>query len=269
MGEQQEEKLPLIIFKYTWNLTNVSRKTIISNMIQFHGEKIFRVGLKNQNNPSTLLFLTANLAKIGLKVETVLFLSRTPTSFTENVKMSLKAEGNFGKAQRFTAPLKKEVTGDVTYIFQVYISGVVEDFQARQRDSLISDQLWLSAKNQVGTDFHLVAADKIFPVHKFILVARSPVFAAQFDEERPKSNKQHKFDHVDAACMEQFLMFIYTGELKGSVSPQLKELATTYQIKTLENICNVAASQEMDRDQLGQSVLMQNPEAGECSIEIK
>lgn len=270
MEEQQEEKLPLTIFKYNWNLTNVSRKIIMSNMIQFHGEEIFRIGLKNQNSPPTLLFSTGDLAKLGLKIETVLF--RSSTSFTENVKMSLqigKAEDNFGKVQRFTAPLKKTVTGDVSYIFQIYISGVVEDFQARQRDNLINDQLWLSAKNEIGTDFEIVAANKIFPVHKYILVARSPVFAAQFDEDKPKSNKQHKFDHVDAACMEQFLIFIYTGELKGPVSPKLKQLATTYQIKTLENICIVAASQDMDRDQMAQLLLQQNPEAGSCSIENK
>ncbi len=43
--------------------------------------------------------------------------------------------------------------------------------------------------------------------------------------------------HVEANRMEKFITFIYTGELEGQVNSQLMELATTYQIKTSESIC--------------------------------
>ncbi len=41
--------------------------------------------------------------------------------------------------------------------------------------------------------------------------------------------------------MEQFLKFVYTGELEGSVGKELMTLATTYKIKTLEELCDTAS----------------------------
>ena len=41
----------------------------------------------------------------------------------------------------------------------------------------------------------------------------------------------------DESCFEQFLKFIYTGELEGAVSHQLKGLAETYDIETLQLLC--------------------------------
>lgn len=46
---------------------------------------------------------------------------------------------------------------------------------------------------------------------------------------------------VGEACMNQFLKFIYNGELDGPVTSQLVQLASHYQIETLEKICEGAA----------------------------
>jgi len=46
--------------------------------------------------------------------------------------------------------------------------------------------------------------------------------------------------------MEQFLKFIYTGELVGGVSRNLRKLATDYQMKTLRRLCLKGLSHEDD-----------------------
>jgi len=53
---------------------------------------------------------------------------------------------------------------------------------------------------------------------------------------------QQIFENVDAACMENFLTFIYTGQLGDPCCRKMKYLAETYQIKTLMNICKAAAN---------------------------
>jgi len=92
---------------------------------------------------------------MGLLAETVLY---TIDGGRSMEKMRLVTgndpDDNFnGKIQLFKANLGNTKAGKQSYKFLVYISGVVEDYQFRQRDSLINQQLWLSAQNQVGTDF--------------------------------------------------------------------------------------------------------------------
>ncbi len=132
----------------------------------------------------------------------------------------------------------------------------------RQKDSLLNEQLWLSAQNEIGTDLNITDGKTIFPVHKFILSARSPVFANQFNNEK----KEETYLDVEADCMEQFLKFVYTGKLEGIITTpkKLKELASTYQIKTLERICE-AASKEMDDDLMVKFILEFESFVGDCS----
>lgn len=145
-----------------------------------------------------------------------------------------------GTVQLFTSSLpyiengryKKE---DV--LFKVYITGTSMDYVTQRTDGLLKEQIWSSAQNVVGTDFDVIAEGKKFPVHKFILAARSSVFAHLFETEKEKFEKEIMIE-VDVTCMEQFLKFIYTGELEGPIrNLQLMNLAKKYQIKTLEALC--------------------------------
>lgn len=84
----------------------------------------------------------------------------------------------------------------------------------------------------------MITGGKTFPVTKFVLAARSPVFSALVN----KGTRQLKLPFVEAACLEQFLKFIYTGELEGPArSDQLMKLAKTYKITTLIELCRVAS----------------------------
>jgi len=111
-------------------------------------------------------------------------------------------------------------------------------------DGLLSQQLWLSATNQAGTDYNLITQDgKSFPVHKWILAARSPVFAALLSETEDKQNDHHYLNCTDNE-LSQFIKFIYIGELCGLISRELMQLAVTYQVESLEKLCNQAVPKE-------------------------
>jgi len=89
MEDQKQEKKPtLAFFEFQWDLTNTAKKTgtILSKMIEFRGEKLFRAGLKNQGKEShphiketsTLLLMVTDLAKMGLRANNVLYSKSGP-----------------------------------------------------------------------------------------------------------------------------------------------------------------------------------------------
>ena len=135
--QQQEKKSTLAIFEFKWEVTNMPKKTgtVLSKMIEFRGEKLFRAGLKNQSaaslpytqaSSSTLLFMATDLAKMGLKVETVLYDDDISTYPSGNnmKKMDLKIHDSFessnGKVQLFTSTLSSYAAGNkLCYKFRV------------------------------------------------------------------------------------------------------------------------------------------------------
>jgi len=244
-------KIP-VVFNYEWVLTDIEEKkmTILSKMIKFNGEESFRTGLKNAATP-TLLFMTTNLNKMGMLVTRVLFSNKSNDK--DNQRMDIEPNEEYdesGSVQLFTAQLKSFQAGNQTFFFQIHVEEIVENYYIMRKDSLLKEQLWSSAVNRMGTDFEFIAEGKIFPVHKFVIAARSPVFAdlAGLKERLPDEKDtpqaialKQKTESVDAASMEQFLKFVYTGELEGSVGKELMTLATTYKVKTLEELCDTAS----------------------------
>lgn len=146
---------------------------------------------------------------------------------------------------RHLYPLSKY--DDCCYFFNIHFTGITENYHFQEKDGLLNEQLWSSISNQLGADFEFIAGGKRFPVHKFIVAARSHVFAAQLNTGEQPNVKELD---VSAAAMEQFLKFVYTGELDGTVNePGVRQLAATYQIKTLEDICKFA-SNDIDEDEM-------------------
>ncbi len=261
-------KSPHAVFKYQWDLTDIKRKpvTILSKMIEFRGEKLFRVGLKNRASSALLFFMTTNLNKMGLKVVDVSFNFQS----VENKKMTpvnITKKLETGAIQLFTSPLTSCATGNCNFIFTIYVSGVVEDYEFQQIDGLLKEQLWTSITNQVGTDFELISNNgKRYPVHKFILAARSPVFSALLKSEEAGNSIGF---NLDDGSIEQFLKFVYTGELEGPIkSYQLMDLAIHYQIKNLENLCEIALK-DIDVDEIASLALQLHGAVEQNAPEIR
>jgi len=248
--------------------------TILSKVLKFNEEDSFRAGLRNNTtalHQSTLLFITTNLNKMGMKAVKVVFSSnRNPKCRTMGLLKSKDGQNNLidGSVQLFTAPLITAITGEITYTFEIYMAGIVENFQVQQIDCLISQQL-ISSIYKDGTDFEFIFGKMKISVHKFILAARSPVFAAKFDSEGGMELIEERINWYDSDSVAQFLVFIYTGKLFGRViRRQLVELTKKYQIKTLEALCG-AASYDIDGDQMMELSLQLNREAEQFPVEIK
>ncbi len=136
-------------------------------------------------------------------------------------------------------------------------------------DHLVSQQLFASVTNQEGTNFNLIAKDgKVFPVHKWILAARSNVFEAMFRDDLEAVNSSH-FMEFTSNEIEQFIRFVYTGEFEMVATNELMQLAINYKLKNLENLL-LAASQEISADKMALIAMHLRPgtHAELCKLEI-
>ena len=251
----------LLIVSYEWVLENVEKdlNTIASNLILFRGEKVFRVALRNSDKgQSTLFFLAINLNKIGLQVSEIHCAKEDVDSLCSMSEIkpyrkkeeNLSGEGNF---QLFTCNVNVINGEKCTFVFQIHLEGIVADYCYTPCDPLAKMQLWATVNSELHADVEFIVQDTRFAAHKAILAARSPVFRAEFTKEESKKTNtcQIQIDDVDASSLEQFLHFIYTGEFlhfdyTGKpmtpllANENLLKLANRYQLKTLENLCQVA-----------------------------
>ena len=257
-----------LVYHYQWEPTDVKKETntLLSKMIQFRKQKSFRVGLKKASHSTnlsdcSLIFMTTNLPKMGMKAADVAFSGFPASNYEENEYHPMTEESNeddkTNSFQLFSHPMSSLLPAeDRTLNFRIYIAGVVEDYQVQRMD-LLMDELWRFANDESATDFEFITLEgRRFPVHKFILAARSPVFASLCDTSEDETQFQQKTESVDATCMEQFLKFIYTGQLEGVVNNhQLKQLAETYQVKSLQNLCRFACHDGVGGDEMASWIL--------------
>ena len=273
-----------MVCQYEWKLTSIDNKThqaitILSKIVKFNGESYFRVGLKihkNPSNPPILLFITTNLNKWGMKVAKVVF-SSTDSIVGNTRKMTVMKRSNNsntdgqdviitdGSIQLFTSTkLPRKIGNGINFAFEIYGAGIVDNFQIQQMDCLIANQFLSLLNNE--SNFELVFWNTFkIPVQKFMLAARSPVFAAKFDSD--KNLKEENINCCnDIETAKQFVHFIYTGTLDGLVIQhrQLAKLAKMYQITTLEALCQ-AASYDIDGEQIMELPFLFNLESDESS----
>ena len=242
------------VLDYKWEPFGVERRvgTILSKMIKYRGEKLFRAGLKNEESSSSLLFMTFDVTKLGINKVSVVF-----TYNNGSHSMVLHSDEDpakkLNRIQLFLFPFANELVGDHCFTFEVFISNSALNYPVQRFDGLLGQQLWAAALNRAGTDYELVAERKTFFVHKFVLAARSPVFAAQFAGARAhlgqgRPQRMRTTIYASSSRMEQFLKFVYTGELDGAVSHELKMLAMAFDIQTLQLLCQSALPTEENLD---------------------
>lgn len=253
---------PSMIFQSDWLMTGIDQEKpfFFSRKFMHKETELFRARMKmmsagaggtlSENHSSKLLqnpavklsFLNINLSKMGLKVSSVTSLRHLFDSYRYEVEM----EEDPG-TQLFNIFETHNKSPDFTLKFTIHLTGSVNKFCLYQIDQLLSKQLWPSIINEETADFKLLASDgNGLPVHKWILAARSPVFA----ELLRRGEEDFKSIHLAIDCtldeMNQFVKFIVTGELEGLLTEKLKQLAVKYQIKTLEDLCQSGYCDDID-----------------------
>ncbi|XP_065205294.1 protein roadkill-like isoform X5 [Planococcus citri] len=104
----------------------------------------------------------------------------------------------------------------------------------------LSEDLESSMKNPEFADVTLSVNGKNYPAHKFILAARSPVFAAMFRHEMMESQQSIvTIDDVKEEVMDEILKYIYTGKCENvdELGNELLEAADKYALDRLKIIC--------------------------------
>jgi len=112
---------------------------------------------------------------------------------------------------------------------------------------------FLSASNQMATDLRdafasndftdmtIVCDKREFHCHKFMLAARSEVFAAMLRHEfLEKQNSRVDVKEIDAETMELLLSYIYTGQVTDFKNVSVVELfkaADRYRLDHLKHMC--------------------------------
>jgi hypothetical protein len=118
-----------MIVPYRWimNIVEEEPKTIASKMILFQGERVFRVGMKRYADSPMLLFLVADLSRLGMRVADVTYgIEDADTSPATMTKMKREDEiGNDENLQLFEINLDKMATGQRTFVFRICIGGSV------------------------------------------------------------------------------------------------------------------------------------------------
>jgi hypothetical protein len=239
---------PKMILPYEWILENVEEEpmTITSKMISFGGEKVFRVGLKNYAEYSILFFVVTYLNKIGMEVEDVMYgIQGSGTGPAIMKPMKMENIGFCENLHLFNTILDKKIVGSCTFMFRITITGNSESYGYRLCDRLAKSQLWAALENQQNlADVEVIVKDKTFFVHKAILAARSPMFSAEFEKIQPGKDGPHLIRieiEAEPSTMLNFLHFIYTGELLGTLADEkLFKLARRYNSPTLYTIGETA-----------------------------
>ncbi len=158
------------------------------------------------------------------------------------------AASDEGMLQMFTKTATKEMRSYPTsnnysppfsITFHVKVVNTIANYDFKFIDKTWENQIWNAVVNRKFTDVELLVGDQSFPAHRFVLSARSPVFAAMFNSGMAETQTgQVRIEDVDPNIFRLFLEFLYTGPLKSfEETEQLFTLADKYQVETLMTLC--------------------------------
>ena len=177
-------------------------------------------------------------------------------------KQMVQVSSSRDKIQHFTKLIQMNPTAPtgnkISIDFHVIITSCIKNYKSQLEDVLWTTQLWESTEKKLLTDveFVFVGEKETLCAHRFILSARSPVFAAMFTSDMLESKTGRvEIKDVDVNLFKHFLKFIYTGKLETSArNLDLLALADKYEIETLRELCQTA-TKEVDIQEILENML--------------
>uniref|UniRef100_A0A8D8DND2 Speckle-type POZ protein n=2 Tax=Culex pipiens TaxID=7175 RepID=A0A8D8DND2_CULPI len=188
---------------------------------------------------------SANNAQLHGEVETVL-----ETTSLANLKVhgNIKVGQKIGDDMAFPRAhvdyyLLADDTLTIRFKFSLH-EQVLENAPTPQPEPLpdiqLLDHLADLLESKKFSDVTVVVGSTEFRVHKAILTARSPVFAAMFGHNMQESKENRvTIDDIEPRVFQQVLRFIYTGVVKNldHMACELLAAADKYALGHLRTIC--------------------------------
>jgi hypothetical protein len=147
------------------------------------------------------------------------------------------------------------------YNFDIKTVSTIGNYYYEMMDDKWTTDLWAAAINQKLTDVEIIVGTvKVMEAHRVILSARSPVLNIVLNKNSSATKSSVDFrEEFDVDTVKHFLRFLYTGSSETSAGEcinykQLLELATTYEVETLKNFCQVANAVPPDVEDLTSSL---------------
>lgn len=251
------------IYKIQWQITGQDDK---SGEIRLEN-KMCCLAVRSFSSFHQILYLVCKSADAYSATEiSEVFFSTCSTPLDQRKQMIQKTGDR--SHQIFSYEIITEWKTPLTLTLWVTIRESVDGYSFRLGDSLLTDQLWKSAKSQQFTDveFRVRLAGtsssegtsyKSFTAHRCILAARSPVLAAIVGKS---DSSTVDVDNVDPAAFRDLLHFIYTGQLDATSSniSQLQSLADRYEIPTLQKLLRTPVK-ELNASELTSLIMSSQP----------
>jgi hypothetical protein len=255
-----------IKFHYTLRQRQLIGEGVISQLktipSKFNRDKLFvaySTPYGGYHNPYVKLLLLTNLKVLGMMTVSVNVSCPSLKINEEDLEnVSDADEFSTGGLQLFVTP-EIECTSALlmlskfhTFYFSIFATSCVCDYKIKMMDSLLKRQLWLNRVQLQHSDIALIVNNRPYPCHKAILAACSSFFLNKFITDPNLKQVNIEVDPLTTdADVEQFLEFVYTGQfaIKPLIRKQLLQLAKTFEIKTLIELCDYT-QQEMTMTQL-------------------
>ena len=115
--------------EYQWNVNDIMQRepsTCSSRMIVYRGVKVFRICLRNDAKSPVLFVMVIGLNRIGFQVESICYGTKNgETATLQNMVLMKEEEIRDGNIKIFNRNLSKQVTGNTTFVFRIFLEGSV------------------------------------------------------------------------------------------------------------------------------------------------
>jgi len=276
MSNASQTEIKVEYIKHNWNVKNFSHcyQEYLENFVTLpRGEdtltwsiKIYPKGNGENNKDFVFLCLNRVVGSNANKNNKIGFRSRFFLKNSEGKDIEMRIHPNPSHSD-YVSYIKRDVLfpqispADSITVF-VEIDVAVETVTFNMEDThlgicnserqLADDYLKL-LNDDLLTDFVIRVGEKEIRVHKAILAARSPVFAAMMQHDNTSEAKTGTLviKDVDFAVVKEMLNFIYSGKS----SPEANELATglliaadKYRLDELKNHCERCLIQSLNSE---------------------
>ena len=241
------------------NLDAASKQSVTLATFEYRNEPMFHCKMtKLDYGKYFALFFT------GVEVERNMGFKIAEVTYSilevglERHKMEAKCTRFDKHIQLFKACPPKEIDETFEIVFYVKLGRATRNFEYQLVDAMWTQQLWGAAQTKQLSDVEFLVDGKSFGAHRFIVSARSPVFAAIFSSDMTEGNTGTvTINETDPGVFETFLKFLYTGMLESFSSTgddRLRDLADKYQVETLFRLCKSFPS-EVNKEELVDFIL--------------